>query len=241
MIRVAWKGLVARPVRTALTTLAIVIGVAFVTAAYTLTDTMSGAADTLTHAAYDGTDAVVVTTTAFRGSQTADIRAQAPTISADALTKIRRAPGVALAVGDITDTAQVIGANGKPVGTGPYFGVGFDARTPGAERRDHKPAQLSGGQQQRVAVARALICTPTVLFADEPTGNLDSAAGAGVLELLRNASDHDGQTTVMVTHDARAAATADRVLFLADGRVVADLEGPTEERILSAMKDAARA
>ena len=76
-----------------------------------------------------------------------------------------------------------------------------------AERRDHKPAQLSGGQQQRVAVARALICTPTVLFADEPTGNLDAAAGAGVLDLLRAAVDEDGQTTVMVTHDARAAAT----------------------------------
>jgi putative ABC transport system ATP-binding protein len=109
-----------------------------------------------------------------------------------------------------------------------------------ADRRDHKPAQLSGGQQQRVAVARALICTPTVLFADEPTGNLDSAAGAGVLDLLRTASDEDGQTTVMVTHDARAAATADRVLFLADGRVVADLHGPTEELILGAMQDAAR-
>src|SRR3954452_11843843 len=110
-----------------------------------------------------------------------------------------------------------------------------------AERRDHKPAQLSGGQQQRVAVARALIGSPTVLFADEPTGNLDSRAGAGVLELLRTAVDEDGQTTVMVTHDARAAATADRVLFLADGRVVADLDGPTEERILSAITTAARA
>ena len=110
-----------------------------------------------------------------------------------------------------------------------------------AERRDHKPSQLSGGQQQRVAIARALIATPTVLFADEPTGNLDSTAGADVLALLRSAVDEDGQTTVMVTHDARAAATADRVLFLADGRVVADLQGPTEETILSAMKDAARA
>ena len=110
-----------------------------------------------------------------------------------------------------------------------------------AERRDHKPAQLSGGQQQRVAVARALIGSPTVLFAVEPTGNLDSAAGAGVLDLLRTAVDEDGQTTVMVTHDARAAAIADRVLFLADGRVVADLAGPTEEAILTAMKDAARA
>src|ERR1700750_2121596 len=108
------------------------------------------------------------------------------------------------------------------------------------DRRDHKPSQLSGGQQQRVAVARALICTPTVLFADEPTGNLHSAAGAGVLGLLRDAVDTDGQTTVMVTHDARAAAIADRVLFLADGRIVADLQAPTEEAILAALKDAAR-
>ena len=74
-----------------------------------------------------------------------------------------------------------------------------------------------------------------MLFADEPTGNLDSASGAGVLELLRSAVDDDGQTTVMVTHDARAAATADRVLFLADGRVVADLAGPTEDQILDAL------
>jgi putative ABC transport system ATP-binding protein len=104
------------------------------------------------------------------------------------------------------------------------------------DRRDHRPAQLSGGQQQRVAIARALISTPTVLFADEPTGNLDSAAGAGVLELLRDAVDLDGQTTVMVTHDPRAAATADRVLFLADGRIVDDLAEPTEESVLAAMK-----
>jgi putative ABC transport system ATP-binding protein len=105
-----------------------------------------------------------------------------------------------------------------------------------AERRDHKPAQLSGGQQQRVAVARALIARPTVLFADEPTGNLDSAAGAGVLQLLRDAVDRDGQTTVMVTHDPRAAAIADRVLFLADGRIVADLDNPSEDEILAALK-----
>ena len=140
MIRVALKGLAARPVRTALTTLAIVVGVAFVCAAYTLTDTMSGAADTLTHAAYDGTDAVVVTKTAFRGSQTADVRAQAPTISAGALERVRHAHGVALAVGDITDTAQIIGTDGKPVGTGPYFGVGFDAQTPGRRAADAVPA-----------------------------------------------------------------------------------------------------
>jgi putative ABC transport system ATP-binding protein len=102
-----------------------------------------------------------------------------------------------------------------------------------AERRDHKPAQLSGGQQQRVAVARALICTPTVLFADEPTGNLDSRSGAEILSLLREAVDEDGQTILMVTHDPRAAAQADRVLFLADGVIVRDLVAPSESEILS--------
>jgi putative ABC transport system ATP-binding protein len=103
------------------------------------------------------------------------------------------------------------------------------------ERRSHKPAQLSGGQQQRVAIARALITRPTVLFADEPTGNLDSEAGAGILSLLRDAVDTDGQTTLMVTHDPRAAAIADRVLYLTDGRVVADLAGPSEADILRVM------
>jgi putative ABC transport system ATP-binding protein len=103
------------------------------------------------------------------------------------------------------------------------------------ERRSHKPAQLSGGQQQRVAVARALITRPTVLFADEPTGNLDSEAGAGILRLLRDAVDIDGQTTLMVTHDPRAAAIADRVLYLTDGRVVADLALPSEADILRVM------
>jgi putative ABC transport system ATP-binding protein len=89
-------------------------------------------------------------------------------------------------------------------------------------RRDHRPAELSGGQQQRVAVARALVSEPTVLFADEPTGNLDSHAGAQVLELLTEASREYGQTIVMVTHDPRAAASADRELHLADGVVVGD-------------------
>ena len=103
------------------------------------------------------------------------------------------------------------------------------------ERRSHKPAQLSGGQQQRVAIARALITRPTVLFGDEPTGNLDSEAGAGILRLLRDAVDLDGQTTLMVTHDPRAAAIADRVLYLTDGRVVADLAGPSEADILRVM------
>jgi putative ABC transport system ATP-binding protein len=107
------------------------------------------------------------------------------------------------------------------------------------DRRDHRPSQLSGGQQQRVAVARALVTEPTVLFADEPTGNLDSKSGAEVLELLREAVETYGQTTVMVTHDPRAAARADRVLFLADGRIVSDLEAPSEADVLAAMREAA--
>jgi putative ABC transport system ATP-binding protein len=106
------------------------------------------------------------------------------------------------------------------------------------ERLGHRPAELSGGQQQRVAIARALATQPTVLFADEPTGNLDSTSGTEVLALLREAVELDRQTTVMVTHDPRAAASADRVLFLADGVIVDDLIDPTEEQILAAMKEA---
>ena len=90
------------------------------------------------------------------------------------------------------------------------------------DRLTHRPSELSGGQQQRVAIARALMSRPTVLFADEPTGNLDSAASTEILELLRTSVDELGQTTVMVTHDASAAAIADRILFLADGEIVRD-------------------
>ena len=92
-----------------------------------------------------------------------------------------------------------------------------------ADRLSHRPAELSGGQQQRVAIARALVSRPTVLFADEPTGNLDSATGHEILELLRRSVEQYGQTIVMVTHDARAAAMAHRVLFLADGIIVREL------------------
>ena len=105
-----------------------------------------------------------------------------------------------------------------------------------ADRRTHRPSELSGGQQQRVAVARALITRPAVVFADEPTGNLDSAAGRDVLDLLRRAVDEFGQTIVMVTHDATAAAVADRVLFLADGRVVDEHAGMGVEEILDRLK-----
>jgi putative ABC transport system ATP-binding protein len=104
-----------------------------------------------------------------------------------------------------------------------------------SDRRKHRPSELSGGQQQRVAIARALISQPTVIFADEPTGNLDTTTGNEILALLREAVDETQQTTVMVTHDATAAATADRVLFLEDGRIVRDMPKPERSDIMATM------
>ncbi|MGV9557572.1 ABC transporter ATP-binding protein [Streptomyces sp. NPDC003522] len=105
-----------------------------------------------------------------------------------------------------------------------------------ADRLGHRPSQLSGGQQQRVAVARALASRPDIVFGDEPTGNLDSRSGAEVLGFLRNSVRELGQTVVMVTHDPVAAAYADRVVFLADGRIVDELHGPTAESVLDRMR-----
>jgi putative ABC transport system ATP-binding protein len=105
-----------------------------------------------------------------------------------------------------------------------------------ADRRRHRPSELSGGQQQRVAIARALVSRPTVVFADEPTGNLDSTTSSEILALLRDSVTAYGQTTVMVTHDPRAAAIADRIFFLADGRIVTEL-GPSDPHdVLTAME-----
>ncbi len=109
-----------------------------------------------------------------------------------------------------------------------------------AARRKHRPAELSGGQQQRVAIARALVSRPKVLFADEPTGNLDSASSHEVLKLVRRTVDDYGQTTLMVTHDPQAAAQADRVLFLADGRIVRDFAESTAAEVLAAMQEVAK-
>ena len=103
-------------------------------------------------------------------------------------------------------------------------------------RLSHRPSELSGGQQQRVAVARALVTRPEIVFADEPTGNLDSRASAEILDLLRRSVREFGQTVTMVTHDPVAASYADQVVFLADGRVVGDLRRPTPERVLDFMK-----
>ena len=105
------------------------------------------------------------------------------------------------------------------------------------DRLKHRPSEMSGGQQQRVAVARALVSRPTVMFADEPTGNLDSRTGEEILSLLRESVDALGQTTVMVTHDAHAAAIADRVLFLADGEIVRDIPRSSAREILATLEE----
>jgi putative ABC transport system ATP-binding protein len=108
-----------------------------------------------------------------------------------------------------------------------------------SDRLSHRPSALSGGQQQRVAIARALVSQPEVVFADEPTGNLDSKTGAEILELLRRSVADMGQTIVMVTHEARAAAIADRVLYLADGQIVRELAGASQHEIGEAMEEIA--
>jgi putative ABC transport system ATP-binding protein len=105
------------------------------------------------------------------------------------------------------------------------------------QRRTHRPAELSGGQQQRVAIVRAFVAKPAVVFADEPTGNLDSETSGEILDLIRGSVETYGQTTVMVTHDAQAAAIADRVLFLADGRIVRDLGRSSARDILATMEE----
>lgn len=105
------------------------------------------------------------------------------------------------------------------------------------DRLTHRPSELSGGQQQRVAAARALASKPTIIFADEPTGNLDSASGGEVLGFLRRSVDELGQTIVMVTHEASAASYADRVIFLADGHLVDELRDPTPERVFDRLKN----
>jgi putative ABC transport system ATP-binding protein len=109
-----------------------------------------------------------------------------------------------------------------------------------ADRRTHRPAELSGGQQQRVAIARALVSRPTVMFADEPTGNLDSTTSGEILELLRTMVESYGQTTVMVTHDPQAAAIAHRILFLSDGRIVRDMGPSDASDVIAAMDELSR-
>ncbi|MGI8631893.1 MAG: ABC transporter ATP-binding protein [Solirubrobacterales bacterium] len=109
-----------------------------------------------------------------------------------------------------------------------------------SDRRTHRPSELSGGQQQRAAIARALVGRPSIVFADEPTGNLDSTSSAEIMTLMRGTTDELGQTTLMVTHDPVAAATADRVVFIADGTIAGDLRDPDEQAILAGMQELSR-
>ena len=144
MTRVALKGMASRPVRTLLTTLAIVLGVGMVSAAFTLTDTMRGAADSLSSAAYDGTDAVVSSRTAFKVDSQATTRSSGPRSPRPCSTTVRSVPQVGAAVGDISDQAQIIGRDGKPVGDGPYFGSGFDSPASGRREADARSASQTG-------------------------------------------------------------------------------------------------
>jgi putative ABC transport system ATP-binding protein len=167
-------------------------------------------------------------------------------LSATQLTKLRRTRmgfvfqsfnllPVLTAAENITLTARLGGARVDPNWYRQLVsGLGL------ADRLRHRPAELSGGQQQRVAIARALLTRPDVVYADEPTGNLDSAAGAEVLRFLRQAVDTHRQTVVMVTHDPIAATYADRVVFLADGRTAGELREPTVDAVLARLRAAER-
>ena len=182
MTKVTLKGLALHKTRAVLTTLAVVIGVAMISGAYVVSDTMLSAANSLSTSAYDNTDAVVTAKQSFKAEDTIGTSV---TVKPSQLEQVRQNPNVAMATGDITE--------------------------------------------------------PAVVFADEPTGNLDSASSDEILSLLRRASDERGQTTVMVTHDAHAASYADRVVFLADGKIVRHLPDPTEASVLEAIKEVAAA
>jgi len=131
----------------------------------------------------------------------------------------------------------VLPASLSGVRADPAWVADLTARVGLAERLSHRPAEMSGGQQQRVAIARALVTRPTIVFADEPTGNLDSRTSTEILALLRDSVTSLGQTTVMVTHDPQAAAIADRVVFLADGEVVRDVGSCSAHRVLEIMEE----
>jgi putative ABC transport system permease protein len=201
MIKVTLKGLAARPVRTLLSALAIVVGVAFVCAALTFTNSMRGAADSLSSAAYDGTDAVVTAKTAFEPGM--DSFAQMPTLPASTLDRLQSAPGVDVAVGDITDTAQIIGGDGKPLGDGPYFGSGFDARTPGAE--ELTPFRLDDG---RWATG------PGEVVIDQASAEKEDVALGGSVEIATRGEAREFDVVGIATFaDVKSIGTATFAIF----------------------------
>ena len=234
MIRVALRGLAARPVRTLLNTLAIVVGVAFVCAALTLTDAMRGATGSLSTAAYDGTAAVVTAKTAFQPGL--ESFAQTPPVPASTLDRVRAADGVTAAVGDITDSAPVIGGDGEPVGTGPYFGVGLDAGTPAA--LEMTPFRLRDGRWAagpgEVVVDRATAESEDL--APGATVRVSTRGEAREFEVVGVASFADvkslGNASAAIFDLAAAQAlfgkegSYDRILVAGDARAVAAAAGP---------------
>ncbi len=201
MTKVTLKGLAARPVRTLLSALAIVVGVAFVCAALTFTNSMRGAADSLSSAAYDGTDAVVTAKTAFEPGM--DSFAQMPTLPASTLERVQSAPGVDVAVGDITDTAQIIGDDRKPLGDGPYFGSGFDASTPGADKLT--PFRLDDG---RWATA------PGEVVIDQASAEKEDVALGGSVEIATRGEARKFDVVGIATFaDVKSIGTATFAIF----------------------------
>jgi putative ABC transport system permease protein len=244
MIRVTLKGLAARPVRTLLSALAIVVGVAFVCAALTLTGAMRGAADSLSSAAYDGTDAVVTTKTAFEPGM--DSWAQTPPLPSATLAEVRDAPGIDVAVGDVSDQAQIIGRDGKPVGDGPYFGSGFDARTPGAEGLT--PFRLGDGRWA-AAPGEVVIDQGTAEKEDYAVGDrirVSTRGEAGEFEIVGVATFADVKslgTATFAVFDLAAAQTLfdkaggyDRILVAGDTSGLAAAAG-ADTQIRSAAAD----
>ena len=225
MIGVSLKGLAGRKLRAMLTAFAIVLGVAMVSASFTVSDTMTRGVDSLSASAYDGTDITRMgdhELTLLRRNHVGFIFQffnLLPMLTAEEnITLPLDLAGRKPEKGWIEEILAKVGLG---------------------DRRTHRPAELSGGQQKRVAIARALVSRPTVLFADEPTGNLDSHTGGEILHLLRDSVDAYGQTTLMVTHESRAAAMADRILFLDDGNIVRDVGKSTASEVLAAMNELA--
>ena len=242
MRRLTWKGLAARPLRTALTTLAIVLGVALVSGALTLTDTQRKGADALSSASYDGTDAVVSAKTAFKVDSATDWTIQKPTIDASVIERVRAVPDVAVAVGDVTDqNPKINGKDGKPLGQGPYFGVGFDAKQPGAERVS--PFKLADG---RWATGPGEVVVDAKTVEDEGFGMGDTVkiatlAGTKPFEIV-GVSNFGEVKSLGVATTAVFDLTTARSLFDKGGDVdsilVAGREGADPAAVRSAVTEA---
>ena len=246
MIKLAFKGLLARKLRTVLTGFAVVIGVAFVAGTFVFTDTIDASFKDLFERTSKGTDVSVKSKLEVEADFAAPPTMPADTLDDRALTLLRRR-----AVGFVFQAYNLLPVLTAEQNVTLPLRIGGRKADPGwldqlidavglTERRHHRPTEMSGGQQQRVAVARALVTRPAVVFGDEPTGNLDSVSSREVLELMRRAVDDLGQTIVMVTHDPSAAAVADRVVFLADGRLAGTLERPGIDEILDHLRELAR-